>query len=104
MTNTSVLPRNLRPLVQSNYNWIISHGGDKSEAATRTSDLHHILHAIVAFKYTDVHRHIQIKRELGESAQSLNARIMRIREFAKFLQQENYSVDIELLTYPVFKV
>lgn len=102
MVNHSLLPRNLKSLLQPNYDWIISHGESQSTAANKINDLRSILNSIVAFKYTEVRKYIQIRRELGESTMYLNSRILCARQFAKFLQENNYSVDAQLLDYPVY--
>jgi hypothetical protein len=102
MINNSTLPRNLKPFLKPNYNWIISNGGDELGATKVTKDLLSILNSISIFKYSDFRKYIQIRKELGEHNAHLNSRIMSVREFAKFLKKESYSVDSELLTYPIF--
>lgn len=103
MLDNSVLPRNLKPLLKPNYNWIISNGGNEIGAEKVTKELLSILNAISIFKYTDFRKYIQIRKELGEQNKQLNSRIMSVREFAKFLKNESYTVETELLTYPTFQ-
>lgn len=103
MLDNSVLPRNLKPFLKPNYNWIISNGGNEIGAAKVTKELLSILNSISILKYTDFRKYIQIRKELGEQNKQLNSRIMSVREFAKFLKNESYTVETELLTYPTFQ-
>ena len=101
---TTTLPRNLKPWLQPNYENLISQGKEALSAKDQTDYLRSILNAISCFKYTEFNRYIQIKKELGESNTYLNTRIQSARQFAKFLQTQNYVVDIQLVNYPIFKV
>ena len=102
MLDNSILPRNLKPFLKPNYNYIISNGGNEPGAERVTKELLSILNAISIFKYTDFRKYIQIRKELGEQNKQLNSRIMCVREFAKFLKNESFVVENELLTYPTF--
>lgn len=104
MINDYMLARNLKPFLKPNYNWIISNGGNEIGAQKATKELLSILNSIPTLKYTDFRKYIQIRKELGENNTHLNARIMSVRAFANFLKKESYSVDSELLTYPIFQV
>lgn len=104
MLNDALLPRNLKPFLKPNYHWIISNGGNDLGAKKTNRDLLSILNAISIFKYSDFRKYIQIRKELGEKNVNLNFSIMSVREFAKFLKKESYSVESELLTYPTFHV
>ena len=102
MLDNSVLPRNLKPFLKPNYNYIISNGGNELGAEKVTKELLTIFNSISIFKYTDFRKYIQIRKELGEQNKQLNSRIMSVREFAKFLKTESFVVEHELLTYPTF--
>lgn len=99
-----MLPRNLKPFLKPNYNWIIANGGNEVGADKVNKDLLCILNSISIFKYSDFRKYIQIRKELGEHNAHLNSLIMSARKFSKFLKKENYAVESELLTYPIFQV
>jgi hypothetical protein len=102
MINDSLLASNLKLFVKPNYDWIISNGGNEKGAQKVSKELLSILNSISVLRYPDFRRYIQIRKELGENNTNLNSRIMSVRGFAKFLKNESYAVDTELLTYPTF--
>ncbi len=103
MIDYKFLPKDLKQYLGPNYNWIIASGESKLTAKNQTNDLRSILNSIGRFNYADFRRFIQIKRELGESNLYLNSRILGARQFAQFLKQQEFAVDAQLLTYPIFK-
>lgn len=99
-----MLPRNLKLFLKPNYNWIISNGGNVVGAEKVNKDLLTILNSISIFKYSDFRKYIQIRKELGDRNVHLNSLIMAVRKFSKFLKKENYTVESELLTYPIYPI
>lgn len=102
MENSLVLPRNLKPFLPLNYNWILSNGKKEASAKDQIKTVRDILNSIAVLKYNDFRKFLRIKKELGESESRLNSYIISVRQFARFLHENKYRVDAELLNYPTF--
>jgi hypothetical protein len=103
MIDYRLLPKDLKQYLEPNYNWIIDSGENKLAAKNQTIELRSILNSIVRFNYADFKKFIQIKQELGENLVYLNSRITEARQFAQFLQKQDFAVDERLLNFPTFK-